>query len=168
MKTLKTLLLALLVCSLSMACKKDKKDQPTQIGANKMYAKVNGTPWQSKPCWGCISGGGGLDVSFNGNYFAVTGENNDQNIIIGLYLKNVTNSGYYELTSKNFNRGTLDNYNSKVYFTTTLDSKGSITITKLDLANKIISGTFEFNAEDNENTTNSVKVTDGWFDITYQ
>lgn len=59
MKTLKTLLLALVISSLNMACKKDKTNQPTQTGANKMYAKVNGVPWQKKACWGCISGGGG-------------------------------------------------------------------------------------------------------------
>ena len=59
MKTLKTLLLALIISSLSIACEKDNTNQPTQTGANTIHAKVNGAPWQSKPCWSCISGGGG-------------------------------------------------------------------------------------------------------------
>lgn len=166
MKTLKTLLLALVISSLSIACKKDKKDQPTQIGANKMYAKVNGVPWQPIGCIGCNSA---FSISYGDRInFGLTGRNNDQNISIVLILRNVKTTGTYELSTKNLNFAELYNYNLNSFFATTTNNKGVVTITKLDLANKIISGTFKFTAEDIENPENTVKVTDGWFDGKYE
>ena len=167
MKTLKTLLLALVISSLSMACKKDKKDQPTRIGANKMYAKVNGTPWQPKGCLACNSS---FSIGYDDRItFGLGGKNVDQKISITIVLRNLTKTGIYELTSTELNFGSLTNTNITYNrFTTTKLNKGTITITKLDLANKIISGTFEFNAEDKENPANTVKVTDGWFDGKYE
>lgn len=167
MKTLKTLLLALLISSLNIACKKDKTNQPTQIGANKMYAKVNGVPWEPKGCIACNSA---FSISYGDRInFGVEGKNIDQKITISIILRNLTSTGTYELTSTEFNFGDLVNttitYNR---FTTTKLNKGNITITKLDLVNKIISGTFEFTAEDKDNPQNTVKVTDGWFDGKYE
>ncbi|MHB1176925.1 MAG: DUF6252 domain-containing protein [Daejeonella sp.] len=40
-------------------------------------------------------------------------------------------------------------------------SKGTVTITKLDTNNKIISGTFEFTAEDEKAPGNTIRVSDG-------
>lgn len=166
MKTLKTLLLALVISSLNMACKKDKTNQPTQTGANKMYAKVNGVPWQPKGCIGCNSA---FSISYDDRInFGLTGRNNDQNITIVLILRNVKASGTYELSTENLNFAELYNYNLKSFFATTTNNKGTVTITKIDLPNKIISGTFQFTAEDEENPENTVKVSDGWFDGKYE
>ena len=167
MKTLKTVLLALLICSLSLACKKDKMPKPTQTGANTIYAKVNGQPWQHK---GCISCSEAFQVSYDDRInFGVSGRNYDQKIGITTVLRNLKATGTYELSSTDLDFGDLVNttltYNR---FTTTKINKGSVTITKLDLDNKIISGTFEFTAEDKENPENTVKVTDGWFDGKYR
>ena len=168
MKTLKTLLLALLVCSLSMACKKDKKDQPTQTGANKMYAKVNGVPWQNKACWSCISGGGALDAVYEDGTlkFFVVGENNDQKVRVGIIIKELKTIGSYQLLTRDLNFAYIFKNNIRHY--TNINSLGTVTITKIDLTNKIISGTFEFTAEEENNPANTIKVTDGWFDIVYK
>ena len=165
MKTLKTVLLALLICSLSLACKKDKMPKPTQTGANTMYAKVNGKPWQPKGCIGCSEA---IQISYDRVYFGITGQNNDQNIVIGIYINNLIKMGTYELTANNSDYARLNNYSLKSYFVTTLNNKGTVTITKLDLDNKIISGTFQFTAEDKGNPENTIKVTDGWFDVKYK
>jgi hypothetical protein len=42
---------------------------------------------------------------------------------------------------------------------------GSVTITKFDLGNKIVSGTFQFNMADIFDPSRSISVTDGRFDI---
>lgn len=168
MKTLKTLLLALLISSLSMACKKDKKDQPTQIGANKMYAKVNGVAWQNKACWGCISGGGAINAIYEDGtlWFSVAGENNDQKTIVYIIIKELKSLGSYQLKSRDLNYGYI--FKNDLRYYTKNNNIGVVTITKIDLANKIIAGTFEFTAEDENNPGNTIKVTDGWFDIVYK
>ncbi len=172
MKTLKKLLLALLLGSLSLACKKEKEkqNQPTQTGANTIYAKINGTPWQKKTCWSCIGGGSGLIVSYdNRTNFSVKGQNNDQKISLSIFLRSLSAIGIYELSSSDLNSADLINTTSSDNrLTTTKISKGIVTITKLDLVNKIISGTFEFIAQVENNPSNTIKVTDGWFDITYR
>ena len=167
MKTLKTLLLALFICSLSLACKKDKMPKPTQTGANTMYAKINGQPWEKKACWSCI--GGGLEVGYDDRtLFVAVGQNKDQNINVSLIVKELKSVGLHELSNQSINYARIYNFNEETRYFTTNNNKGSVTITKLDLTNKIISGTFEFTAEDENNSANTVKVTDGWFDITYQ
>ena len=169
MKTLKTLLLALLISSLNLACKKEKQDQPTQTGANNMYAKINGTPWKRKACWSCIGGGSGLSRNYDDRIsFYIVGQDHEANSKITLVIPNLIIGGKYELSNQNINYGCVYNNNINIVYFTTNNSKGSVTITKLDLNNKIISGTFEFIAEDENNPTNTVKVTDGWFDITYR
>ena len=167
MKNIKTILLALLICSLSLACKKDKMPQPTQVGANTMYAKVNGKPWQPK---GCISCGSAFQIGYDDRInFSLTGRNNDQGISITIVLRNLKTVGTYELSSTDMNFGNLNNTTSNhgVFVTTKL-KKGSVTITKLDLENKIIAGTFNFIAEDENDSAKTVSVTDGWFDGKYR
>lgn len=170
MKTLKTIILTILISSVAIACKKDKQAQLSQTGANVMHAKVNGVAWQSKACWSCIAGGSGLSGSYDDRInFGVKGQNNDQKISISINLRKLKAIGTYELSSTDLDFGfvvnTSSSYNS---FTTTSINMGIVIITKLDLVNKIISGTFQFTAEDEKNPANTVKVTEGWFDITYR
>ena len=170
MKNLKTVLLALLVCSLSMACKKvSMPPKPTQTGANTIYAKVNGKPWQKAACWSCI-GGSGLRRNYDDRtYFNITGENpKDGNSTITIVIPNLKIMGQYELSAQSLNYARFNRYNPETQrFYTSVTNKGKVTITKLDMTNKILSGTFEFSAEDENNPANTIKVSDGWFDITF-
>ena len=171
MKNLKAVLLALLICSLSLACKKvSMPPKPTQTGANTMYAKVNEQLWEKKACLTCVGGGSGLSRNYedNGDFY-ITGEDPNMRTSIGLVIRNFKTIGVYDLSTINLNYAQFNKYSPKSQrFYTSNKSKGSVTITKLGLTNKIISGTFEFTAEDENNSANTVKVTDGWFDITYQ
>ena len=44
---------------------------------------------------------------------------------------------------------------------------GTVTITRLDAANKIVAGTFEFKAINKENAPEPLTVTEGRFDISW-
>ena len=167
MKTIKVLLLVLSICCLNLACKKDSMSKPTQTGANTMYAKVNGQPWQPK---GCISCSEAFQIRYDDRIiFGLTGKNNDQKITINIILRNLNAIGTYELSTTDMNFGNLNNSTSNPgVFVTTKINKGSITITKLDLANKIIAGTFSFTGEDESNPAKTISVTDGWFDGKYR
>ena len=140
--------------------------KPTQTGANNMYAKVNGQPWQPK---GCI---GGCSQSFLIRYdqikFSLTGGNIDQKIYIDIILSDLKTTGTYELSNQGSNYAYLYNNTENVRYYTTSNSRGSINITKLDKMNKIISGTFEFTAEDEDNPQHIVNVSSGWFDGKYE
>ena len=138
--------------------------KPTQTGANTINAKVNGTPWQHKFCWSCKR----IDAVYEDGtlQFFVTGRNWDQNIVISVNIKELKSLGTYQLSNQGLNYGYISTENSRFY--TSNNSLGVVTITKIDLANKIISGTFEFSAEDEYNPANTIKVTDGWFDIVYE
>jgi len=160
--------LPLLSILLAASCKKDDLPKATQTGANMMAAKVDGKAWQTKACTSCIGGGTALSVNYDDRiFFGISGQNRDQNIVITLVIKSLKSTGVYELTTQTNNY--VQFYNSKdiIKYYTSNTNKGTITITKLDLANKIISGTFDFTAEDENNPANTIKVTDGRFDVKY-
>jgi hypothetical protein len=98
----------------------------------------------------------------------MTGQNKDQNMSVSLLIDNLKNLGNYKLSSQNTNYGRIFQSIPDINYYTSSTKNGIVTITKLDLNNKIISGTFEFTAEDEKNPANTIKVTDGWFDISYQ
>ena len=119
-----------------------------------MYAKVNWQPWQPK---GCIVGCSQLFLlSYDQIKFSLTGGNNGQKIYIDIYLSNLESTGTYELSSLGSNYAYLYNNTENVRYYTTSNSGGSTNITKLDRTNKIISGTFEFTAEDEDNIKHKV------------
>jgi len=119
-------------------------------------------------CWSCSGGGSSLKVNYDDrDFFAVTGEDPDQSSKISLAISSLKSTGIFDLSSRNLNFGVLFNYGEVIYYYTSVKSIGKVTITKLDLANKIISGTFDFTAEDENNPANTIKVTDGRFDVKY-
>jgi hypothetical protein len=148
-------------------CKKEAV--PSQNGANTMSAKVKGNKWSKKSCFSCIGGGSGLTVNYDDiNFFGISGQNNDQNITVTFVIKSLKSTGVYELGSEENNFAQVYNNNEKISYYTSSLSTGKVIVTKLDLANKIISGTFEFIAADKNNSVNKVSVTSGNFDVTYQ
>lgn len=168
MKTFSYILFVFLVLFSSFNCKKDDLPKPTQTGANIMAAKVNGKTWEKKACWSCTGGGDGLIVDYDDRaFFAVTGEDPDQGLIIALAITSLKSTGTYQLTSKNLNFARLFKSNEGKYYFTSINNTGTVTITKLDLTKKIISGTFELTAEDENNPANTIRVTGGRFDVTF-
>ncbi|RYE20165.1 MAG: hypothetical protein EOP45_11510 [Sphingobacteriaceae bacterium] len=162
------LVLPFLFVLLAVSCKKDDLPKATQSGANTIAAKINGKAWQKKACTSCIGGGSALEVNYDDrNFFGVGGQNRDQNITISIIIKSLKSTGTYELTSQNLNYTEIYSSNDHITYSTSMKNKGRVIINKLDLTNHIISGTFEFTGEDENNPTNTIKVTDGWFDVKY-
>ena len=150
-----------------------KKDKVTQTGANTMSAKVNGKAWEQKPCSGCLGGGDGLQVDYSDrDFFFIEGEQHDQGILITVVIVGLKNTGTFKLGDKQtdiyadvyLTNSANTNLN---YYKTSATKGGTAVITKLDLKKKIISGTFEFTATDQNNVSNTIQVTDGKFDVTF-
>ncbi len=163
------LIIPFLSMLLAASCKKDDLPKATQSGANTMAAKVDGKVWQKKACTSCIGGGSALEINYDDrNFFGVSGQNRDQNILVTFVITSLKSTRTYELTSQNLNYAQIYSSNDhKTYYTSTSNT-GQVNITKLDLENHIISGTFNFTAEDENNPANTIKVTDGRFDVKFR
>jgi hypothetical protein len=158
-----------------VACKRDKEqpnpdpDLPpaTQIGANTFGCYINGQPWTPKGRVGLGTNfymsydswlfGGLIDI---GVYRIVDGIREDITINgspvtkIGKYLFTKTTTHNVSFTDKNgvFYRGKDEDVNVS----------GELDITKFDLQNGIISGTFDFKLEKQGHPT--IEATKGRFD----
>ena len=91
-----------------------------------------------------------------------------------LYIKNVTGPGVYDLNQNtDIYPGVSGSYayhvrrkiNPLNEWITSAQNTGSVTITKWDLTNNIVSGTFEFKAGSIDNSSEPINITDGRFDI---
>ena len=164
------------------SCKKSVDELPaaTQTGANTFGLKLNGEFWvpqkfgvaATAPILEArLTGLGGVFI--NARNFSSSPTETEFEI----YLENVTGPGNYEL-----NRNT-DIYphqsGSYAYYVkrrinpinewiTSSRHTGSVTITKFDNTNKIISGTFAFRAGSIDSSATAVDVTEGRFDVKYQ
>ena len=151
---------------LSSTCKKD--DSPSQKGANIITAKIDGRDFKNKSCIGCAAGGDGIGVEYDDSGYLAIGGYNPGFANIGFVVLGVFAPGDYPLYSLNGNSANV--YISegfKTYYTSA-QSNGTLHITKLDLEKKILSGTFEFTAEEQDNPSNTIKVTNGVIDVTFQ
>lgn len=153
-----------------IACKKEVSELPpaTQTGANTFGATVKGEMWMPKGV-GIIGKpmlethyDNGRTVIINARNFAATPKESEFEIII----KNVTTPGSYLLT---------DDSGSSAYFVerkfmptgewkTNNQYRGKINVTLADTINRVISGTFEFEAASLYNE-GPLKVTEGRFDL---
>ena len=93
-----------------------------------------------------------------------------------IYLNNVTGPGTYQLNKATSTLpGATANYAYYVKRRITPENEwmtnahypGTVTITRLDAANKIVAGTFEFKAINKENAPEPLTVTEGRFDISW-
>jgi len=173
-------LLPVLCMLFCLACKKeDPLPKATEKGANTVGCKVNGKNW--------VADAGG---SFSGQKYALLLDSDDQfvlscyqvggekNSTIQIGIEKLTATGTYYLNEQTIpypgatfikNFGSYDLFKpqpSKSYLTNPTHS-GYIIITRFDKPNRIISGTFEFTAEELNGSGETVKVTDGRFDIQY-
>ncbi|KAA3438766.1 DUF6252 family protein [Rufibacter hautae] len=136
----------------------EKLPKATQHGADTMAAEVNGEPWRSRACWGCIEGGGGLEVNHNQDYFSVRGEQpiGAEESLLEVQVQRLTATGRYPLKERTFKgSNTLGSFatfydgterGNPRYYLTTSTSQGEVHVTKLDTVSRIVSGTFWFEA----------------------
>lgn len=181
-KTPLLFLLAAITLS-SLQCKKDKNKPPallppiTQEGKNTFGCKVNGEVWV--PYYKCGGTGNPCGEVFV-DIFRISQNQVPVGINIGPGLRYPDNSQSFFNISSPTNSGIFATGNkidsigfeyvkpgSIQYFEIPgMDINNHFIITKLDTINKIISGTFE--ATLYASATDSVKITEGRFDLKFQ
>jgi hypothetical protein len=161
-------------------CKKsiDSLPEPSQNGANTFGLKLNGEYWIPQTFAGInapilnaqVSGAGLNDLLIDAQNFAMEPKESQ----FRLYVKNITGTGTYplnETTAIYPNASASYAYYVKRKITptnewiTSAQHTGSVAITKWDLQNSIVSGTFQFTAGSIDNSTEPITVTEGRFDI---
>lgn len=176
----KLFLISLLtICILTFGCEKEENpvdgggnnSGPTQIGAGTMSCKINGQSWSSTTIPGSNVPGAyattyiGGAIIITGNQFTGTGTQSTINLI----LVNVGSTGEYRLGTVGVggSSGYAILIDGRTYTTSynTPNINGKVVVTKYDPTNKIISGTFEFNAKESDSSTETKVVTEGKFDV---
>ncbi len=170
----KTIFLASLFLILFAACKKQKPqlqaDNPyglpnaTQSGVNIFACRINGENWISKESSFDLGGSVINDtLAAKGTYHGIGVETIyvllKGNLQEGKLYNISNNNSIIYTTTKLCNSNIIDFYNY-------LSNNGQIKLTKLDRTNKIIAGSFFFNVI-RQNCNDTLKITDGRFDIHY-
>jgi hypothetical protein len=181
MKKIRFLPLLLLLTLFQWGCK-DKLPEPSQSGANVVACKVNGKVW--------IADEGD---SFRGKKFTVyyyndlynkrrfvlyanrIAKDNNSNIVLAVTDVRTTGTHYFSFDTNPYpdNRLFLNhgsyflNKPDQARYTTSSRYTGSITFTRVDTVRHIFAGTFEFTAANIDGSGQTVKVTDGRFDVNY-
>ena len=162
------------------ACKKKVDELPpaTQTGANTFGAKVNGELWVPQ-VFGPLANDiletrlfANGDLSIKASNFSLSPTETEFDI----FIKGVTATGTYLLNSNATYPSMLTGYGyyvkrvltPKDEWITSSTATGSVTITRIDPLNKIVSGTFQFNAASIYTPSQILMVTDGRFDLKIQ
>jgi len=168
-------LLLIAVVFISSNCKKEKQLPPeTQTGAGTFGCLVDGKLFRPK---GPIFGGPILSCAYqfiNGGYYfqLVAANKGDVNYNIGLFTDSLEIKQGITLVLKNENvpgeayglYSISKIQGSTIYHTNAIHT-GEITIKKFDETNRIVSGTFWFDAVNSSGE--KVQVRDGRFDLKY-
>lgn len=177
---MKKILIGCLSLCLLASCKKEVEELPpaTQTGANTFGAKVDGQFWIPQgfgpfPANDILEArmAGPTDLMINARNFASSPNETEFEILV----TGITGPGTYSLN----NNVSLPASSSYGYYVkrkmtpenewlTSTTYTGSVTITRLDLAEKVVSGTFQFNAINSYNTPQPLSVTEGRFDLKLQ
>ena len=175
---MKTLLSVFVLSIALFSCKKDGPlPAATQNGSHTFGCKVNGKTWIPDGVGGfakieAISGGYvGTSISPTHNSVFISTYRSDRTKI-DLHIQGVNKTGVYELNkSTNILYAELRPLNYGAYFpdpgrafSTNPTYTGTVTVTKADTVNSIISGTFEFTVYDPD-SRQTIRITDGRFDI---
>ena len=179
---MKKLLLGLLAVSLFAGCDKEIEElpEPTETGANTFGAKINGELWGPMKLQGIINtkvlearyyGDGTLLITAS-NYASSPKESEME-----IYLYNVKDTGtyivndntvHYPRPAANFMYFEERKLTPTETWITNSKYTGTVTISKLDTQNKIVAGTFSFDAISVGMDPKTLKVTDGRFDLKYE
>jgi hypothetical protein len=177
--TMKHIFIFLMTLLSFSACKKEVKELPpaTDSGTNTFGAKVDGRLWAPKS-FGIVPTAPILEARYEDGRTVVINARNFANepteTEFEIYLYHVTAPGTYLLNSTtaiypNQHANYAYYVERKITpvneWVTTAEYTGSVTITKADTVNRIIAGTFAFNAINSYGTPKPLSVTEGRFDI---
>ena len=177
---MKKILVVCLSLFLLAACNKTVDELPaaTQTGANTFGAKVDGKMWVPRgfgafPANDILEArlAGPTEILINARDFSSSPTETEFEILI----TGVTGPGTY-LLNNNVSLPASSSYGYYVKRRLTPENEwltsstytGSVTITKFDITNRIVSGTFQFNALNQYNTPQPLSVTEGRFDLTFE
>ncbi len=165
-----------------VSCKKEITElpEPTQTGANTFGAKVNGQLWIPQG-FGIVPTAPLLEARYEpGRTVVINARNFARQPLeteFEIYLLHVTAPGTYQLNANTekypYPSGNYAYYvERKIHpineWITNTQYTGRVEITKADTVNRIISGTFEFQAADMNGTSQPLSVTEGRFDVKVQ
>jgi len=168
----------LFIFLISVSCKKEKLTKETQTGANTFSCKVDGVIHiPNDEAFGPRAISASLSLNredpnfYNLNILTNYSRNEPaENVYITLYK--INQIGVYKLSGNASKYGTyiLDKLNKSTgFFGVTYDSRkfnnGEVSITKLDLVNRIVAGTFWFEATNENYPNDKFSITDGRFDL---
>jgi len=168
---MKNLLFFLIIAVVFSACTKDKIEALppiTQEGANTFGCVINGKIYlpkgfeQNKPNFQMI-----VDPTFNGNLNIRTfRKENGVTQSFGFTCYSVIGTGAFELPGDIYPLYAKDLNSNDCYFVTSNNNfrSGIVNISRYDLANGIISGTFEFKLYDDQISCDTIFITQGRFD----
>lgn len=159
------------------ACNKEVDELPadTQAGVNTFGAQIDGVKWIPKG-FGPFPASNLLEARFttptsiliNARNFASSPNETGFEILV----TGVTGPGTYSLnthvtlpSTSGYGYYLKNRFTPQEEWLTSAEYTGTVTISRLDIANKIVAGTFRFNALSIYNTPHSISVTEGRFDI---
>ena len=175
---MKKILPGLLLLIVFASCKKEISELPdtSQSGSNTFGAKINGNLWG--PANFGVFPGDILKATKAGNRYVIDANNlasspNETEMQIILY--DVVAPGTYQLNTNVSHPNGTSSYGYYVKRNMTPENEwltsstytGMANVTKVDTINKIISGTFQFDAGSIYNS-DVIHVTEGRFDVKYQ
>jgi hypothetical protein len=163
-----------------LSCTKDITELPptTQTGANTFGCKIDGKFWEPSG-FGIVPTAPILEARFAGTDLFINARNfstSPTESEFELFIKNITGPGNYPLNTTTGYPGANVSYGYYVHRKFTPDNEwitsaeytGTITITRADIANHIVSGTFSFQAINLYNTPQPINITEGRFDVQTQ
>jgi hypothetical protein len=172
---------AILLLFVTVSCKKQVDELPpaTQTGANTFGARVDGKIWTpadvavvaSAPILEARYYGDGIIINAR-NYASTPTESEFE-----IYVKHLTGPGTYPLNvdtqiypseSGSYAYYVVRKFTPINEWITSTQYTGSVNITLNDTTNRIISGTFQFDAMNLSGTPQLLHVTDGRFDVKVQ
>lgn len=175
------ILVAALAVVCLTSCQKQISSLPeqTQTGANTFGAKIDGSLW-GPIGFGIVPTAPILEARFGGNNSIFINARNfgaePTETEMELYLQNVQkpgmiylnqNTSYYPSQSASYGYFIKRKVTPLDTWMTNSTLGGWVNISKLDIENKVISGTFEFQAQ-GQNGSPNISVTEGRFDVKIQ
>jgi hypothetical protein len=161
------------------ACNKDVDELPalTETGANTFGAMVDGKIWVPQGFAG-IPASNILNARYLGTTLFLKAQNfssSPNETEFDITVVNLTATGTYLLNVSTAHPNYNNSYGYYVKrnlspineWITSVNHTGSVTITKFDTTNHIISGNFQFSAEEILNPASVITVSDGRFDVKY-
>jgi hypothetical protein len=163
------------------SCKKEIKNLPeeTQSGAGTFGAKVNGENWGPLKA-GILPTAPILEAHFGGNHSVFINARNFSRTPIEtemeIYLHDIKGPGTYLLNqnttvfptqSASYAYYLKRNINLEDEWITSSAATGQVVVTKFDIPNRVISGTFQFTAAARYGSA-PINVTEGRFDVKVQ